>query len=63
MKWSIFRSVSKALAAACVMASVLIAPSAPAAFDSTTQPPPGDLQVLRITPEGADVPAGVIRST
>ena len=58
MKWSIFRSVSKALAAACVMASVLIAPSAPAAFDSTTQPPPGDLQVLRITPEGADVPAG-----
>lgn len=57
MKWSVLKWTSKILAAILVLGSVLVAPSAPAALDSTSRPPPGDLQVVRVTPEGANVPA------
>ncbi len=47
MKWSVW----------FLLASVLIASSAQAALDSASPPPPGDVQVARVTPEGANVPA------
>src|SRR3569833_249059 len=57
MKWSMWRSVSRVLTATCVLGSVLVASSAPAALDSAAPPPTGEVQVLRVTPEGKNVPA------
>jgi uncharacterized protein YfaS (alpha-2-macroglobulin family) len=51
------RLVSRILTATFVLGSVVIAPSTPAALDSATQAPVGDVQVARVTPEGKDVPA------
>ena len=46
----------KALAATTLAAGVLVTQLTRAAFDSGAQPPKGDVQVVRITPQGKEVP-------
>src|SRR5262245_24683432 len=48
--------MKRAVLRSAVLAGILIPALVLAAFDSATPPPPGDVLISRVTPEGKEVP-------